>query len=157
MAWDRGLDLVEVNPVADPPVCKMMDFGKLRYEQSKKRVTAKGGELKEIGISLKISPHDLEVKVRQGKKFLEKGNKVKFNLPLRGREKTFEKSLATNLLKKVAELMLDVGTVEQMSKGMVGNRLFVIISPSRGSKKRESETVRYENETKDPQVNEKEG
>ncbi len=117
-----------------------MDFGKLRYEQSKKKPSSKsGGELKEIGVSLKISDHDLGVKIKQAKKFLERGNKVKFNLVLRGREKTFENSLAINLLDKISSLLSEDGQIEQKSKSLVGNKMFVIISALRGKAKREAQ------------------
>jgi len=136
-AWDSGFDLVEVDPVSQPPVCKVMDFGKLRYEQSKKRAQSKpSGELKEIGVSLKISKHDLEFKIKQAKKFLEKGHKVKFNLPLRGREKSFQDTKAVEIIDEIIRLMSDDGVVETKSKGMIGNRLFVIISPSRKKTKK---------------------
>ena len=136
-AWDRGFDLVEVDPVTQPPVCKVMDFGKLRYEQSKKRGQSKpGGELKEIGVSLKISKHDLDFKIRQAKRFLEKGHKVKFNLPLRGREKSFQDTKAVEIMDEIIRLMSDDGVVETKSKGMIGNRLFVIISPLRKKAKK---------------------
>jgi len=138
-AWDQELDLVEVNPRANPPVCKIMDYGKLMYEQRKKKPQSKGSELKEIGISMKISDHDLTFKVKQARKFLEKGHKVKFNLPLRGREKSFKDTRAVEVLNRIIELISDCGIVEQRSKGLVGNRLFVIISPSKGKQKKEAE------------------
>ena len=132
-AWEKGLDLVEVGPTETPPVCKIMDFGKLKYRERRKRAAAKsgGGELKELGLSMKISDHDLAVKVKQAKQFLERGHKVKFNLQLRGREKSFQDTLALKLLDRIVELMADAGSVDSRSRGLVGNRLFVIISASK--------------------------
>lgn len=140
---------MEVNPSAEPPVCKIADYGKLRYAESKKRSTSKhGSELKEVNVGLKISEHDLQVKINQAKKFLAKGHKVKFNLPLRGREKSFEDSLGVNLINKIIGLLAEVGVVEQKSKGLVGNRLFVIITPSRGKAKIQEIQRTHAKETK---------
>jgi translation initiation factor IF-3 len=131
--WEKGLDLVEVNPNESPPVCKMIDFGKLKYQERKKRTTSKsgGGELKELGLSMKIGDHDLETKVNQAKKFLERGYKVRFNLLLRGREKSYHDTLAQALLDRIIQMLAEEGNVDSRSKGLVGNRLFVIITASR--------------------------
>lgn len=138
MTWERGYDLVEVGPNDNPPVCKMMDYGKLKYQERKKRSGTKqtGGELKELGLSMKIDGHDLETKMNKARKFLDRGYKVKFNLLLRGREKAFQDTLAVELLDRIVESMSDVGEVDSRSRGLVGNRLFVIISASKkkGSK-----------------------
>jgi len=89
-ARENGLDLVEVSPLANPPVCKIQDFGKYKYYQSKvehkHRQKQKTQELKEIRLSPRIDTHDLEVKIKKAKKFLSKGDKVKVNLMFRGRE-----------------------------------------------------------------------
>jgi len=140
IAWDQGLDLVEVAAGEHPPVCRVMDYGKLRYDLKKKHAQSArggGGELKELGLTMKISDHDLGVKTRQAKKFLQKGYKVKFNLLLRGREKSFQDSLAPTLLDRIVELMSDGGVVDQRSKKMIGNRMFVIIAPSRSRGRKE--------------------
>jgi translation initiation factor IF-3 len=138
MTWERGYDLVEVGPSENPPVCKMMDYGKLKYQERKKRSGTKqaGGELKELGLSMKIDGHDLETKMNKARKFLDRGFKVKFNLLLRGREKAFQDTLAVELLDRIVEAMSDVGAVDSRSRGLVGNRLFVIITASKrkGSK-----------------------
>lgn len=93
-AQSAGLDLVEVSPKAEPPVVKIIDFGKLQYEQEKQlrksRSQAKkggGGEIKGIRLTMKISEHDMMVRVKSGQKFLDKGNKLKVELRMRGREK----------------------------------------------------------------------
>ncbi len=131
--WEKQLDLVEVSPNETPPVCKMVDYGKLKYQEKKKRTVAKsgGGELKELGLSMKIGDHDLETKVNQAKKFLDRGFKVRFNLLLRGREKSYHDTLAQALLDRIIGMLSDVGIVDSGSRGLVGNRHFVIITASR--------------------------
>ncbi len=93
LAYEAGLDLVEVNANARPPVAKIMDYGKYRYSQekqeSKQKSKSKGPEMKEVRLSLKISAHDLEFKTRQTQKFLDEGNKVKVAVKLIGREMMF--------------------------------------------------------------------
>lgn len=90
IAYEKGLDLVEINPTVRPPICKIMDFGKYKYELAKKEKESKAkhkeSELKEIRITFKISDHDLEYKAKQAREFFDKGNKVKVSMRLRGRE-----------------------------------------------------------------------
>lgn len=90
LAQERGLDLIQVTEKVRPPVCKIGDIGKYLYQQKKKRRAQKsrGGELKGIRLRYAISHHDLEIRARQAEKFLQKGNKVKIEMILRGREKT---------------------------------------------------------------------
>lgn len=90
MAMDRGLDLVEVSPLAEPPVCKIIDYGKFQYQQSRSEKKIKNVETKGVRLSLKIGQHDIEVKRKQVEKFLSKGHSVKIELRLRGREKAFK-------------------------------------------------------------------
>lgn len=89
MAKDKGLDLIQVTEKVDPPVCRIMEYGKYLYQQKKKEKTShhKGGELKGIRLSFGISDHDLETRARQAEKFLRKGDKVKIEMKLRGRER----------------------------------------------------------------------
>lgn len=93
LAYEAGLDLVEVNSQANPPVAKIMDYGKYRYTQekqeSKQKSKSRGPEIKEVRLSLKISPHDLDFKTKQAKKFLANGDKVKISVKLIGREMMF--------------------------------------------------------------------
>lgn len=93
MAYDRGLDLVEINPTARPPVCKIMDYGRYKYEQSKKikeqKAKQKENELKEIRLTAKIGDHDLKYKAEQTVEFLQKDFKVRVSMRLRGRENIF--------------------------------------------------------------------
>lgn len=130
-AEEAGLDLVEVATNANPPVCRIMDYGKMAYQaKKKKQVSRAQNQMKEISFSMKISEHDIETKIKQGKQFVEKGHKLKFNLILRGRERSYAGTLGKTQLKRLAELMSDVAVVEQMSEQMVGNRMYVILSPS---------------------------
>ncbi len=108
LAKEKELDLVEVAPKANPPVCKIMDYGKYCYWEEKKehkhRVVQKKGELKTICLSIRISDHDLGVKAHQAKKFLKKGNKVQVEILLKGREK-MHGNLAEKVLRKFQELL----------------------------------------------------
>ncbi len=92
LAEEKGLDLIQVTEKVEPPVCKMGDYGKYLYQQQKKERKTKihSGELKEIRVGFKISPHDLEIKAKLAEKFLKKGDKVKITLVLRGREKALQ-------------------------------------------------------------------
>ncbi len=93
MAKEKGLDLVEINPTSRPPVCKIMDFGKYKYDLAKKIKEAKGRqketELKEIRLTAKIGDHDIEYKAKNAKEFFAEGHKVKVSMRLRGRENIF--------------------------------------------------------------------
>ncbi len=93
IAKDRNLDLIQVTDKADPPVCKIMDYGKYAYQQKKKEKQAKqntGGELKGIRLGFNISEHDMETRAKQAAKFLKKGDKIRIELRLRGREKALQ-------------------------------------------------------------------
>lgn len=105
-AREMGLDLVEINPTARPPICKIMDFGKFKYDQSKKlkesRAKQKEVELKEIRLTFKIGDHDIEYKAKNAHDFFSEGNKVKVSMRLRGRENAFIEN-AFEVFKKFAE------------------------------------------------------
>ena len=111
-----GLDLVEVAPNSDPPVCRIMDFGKFKYEASKKeqgaRKKGKTFQLKEIKLRPHTDEHDLGFKTRNLKKFLAKKNRVKVTVVFRGREMAYISS-GEEILKRIAEEVVDIGTVEQ--------------------------------------------
>lgn len=130
-AAESGLDLVEVAPNSIPPVCKIMDFGRFKYEETKKRQEAKkkqsSFQMKEIKVRPKTGDHDLETKVGHIKKFIEKKNKVKVTCMFRGREITLS-ALGRELLARVAEATADVATVEQMPK-FEGRTMFIILAP----------------------------
>ena len=129
-ARDQELDLILIAPQAKPPVCKIGDVGKLKYEAAKKEKEArkgrKTGGLKEIKLSLKIGQHDLDVKIKHCLKFLEKGHKVKFNLFFRGREMA-HKELGRELLLKVVEAIKEKGHPEAPPKREGRNMHLIVV------------------------------
>ena len=130
-AWERNLDLVQMTEKVEPPVCKIMDYGKYLYQQEKKeRGTKKktGGELKGIRLSFNISQHDLETRVNQAEKFLRQGNKVRIELRLRGREKALA-DFAKEKMNKFLEILgnLTPYKIERELK-RESQRLIMIIS-----------------------------
>ena len=131
MAEEAGLDLVEISPNAAPPVCKIMDFGKFKYEQQKRESEArkkqKTIEVKEVKFRPNTDTHDYDVKMRNVFKFLENGDKVKVTLRFRGREMAHQ-NLGRELLERVAEDTKDVGKVENMPK-MEGRQMVMMIGP----------------------------
>jgi translation initiation factor IF-3 len=135
MALDAGLDLVEVSPEADPPVCRILDFGKYRYEQSKKeksnRAKSKTVEMKEIrlGRSMKIDPHDVGIRLAQARKFLMDGHKVQIVQNFRGRE-MLHKERGNQRMKEVVTNLADISKVE-MAPRMAGRRMTLILSPDK--------------------------
>ena len=116
MAEERGLDLVEVAPNADPPVCRLMDYGKYRYDQAKKdreaRKNQKIVEVKEIRMKPVTDEHDLEVKSNQARRFLEEGDKVRFTVRMRGRQLAHP-DIGVRMLEDLAERLRDVAAIEQ--------------------------------------------
>jgi len=112
IARDRGLDLVEVAPAARPPVCKILDYGKMRYEMSKRPTNKPKTDIKTITLRPKTGEHDLQTKLRNARKFLEKGNKVKFQVRLRGRERARPDMWAAQLM-EVLERLSDIATITQ--------------------------------------------
>lgn len=134
MAEDAGLDLVEVAEKVNPPVCRIMDYGKMAYQAKKKKQVSKSQtQMKEISFSMKISVHDIETKIKKAKQFIEKGHKLKFNLILRGRERSYANTLGKQQLRRLTDMMADVAAVEQESKQMVGNRMYAILTPEKGT------------------------
>jgi translation initiation factor IF-3 len=131
MAEDAGLDLVEVSPNAEPPVCKILDFGKFKYEDQKKKNAARKKqkviEVKEIKLRPNIDDHDYDVKMRSMRKFLEEGDKVKVTLRFRGRELAHQ-DLGMKVLEKVRDDLEDLGKVEQIPK-MEGRQMVMVIAP----------------------------
>lgn len=130
-AAEAGLDLVEVSPYAEPPVCKIMDYGRFKYEQAKKQQEAKKKQvivhLKEVKVSPKTDPHDLETKVRSIRRFLERKDKVKVSVFFRGREIALSER-GESLLKQIAEEVEDLSSVEFAPK-FEGRHLFMILAP----------------------------
>ncbi len=115
LALEAGLDLVEIVPTADPPVCKIIDFGKYKYELSKKEKTQKKKQhvihVKEIRLSPKIEQHDIEFKIKHARSFIEQGDKVKFNIVFKGRQ-IAHKEFGDHLIKKIIEELSDIAKVE---------------------------------------------
>lgn len=134
IAEEGGLDLVEVSPKAMPPVCKIMDYGKFKYEDSKKRKDAKKHQstvtYKEIKFRPKTDAHDLDFKVKHIRRFLGEGNKARLVVIFRGREIVHPET-GQAMLKKVVELTQDIAMVEQPPM-MEGRRMLMIISPRTG-------------------------
>ncbi|WP_442970324.1 translation initiation factor IF-3 [Roseovarius sp. E0-M6] len=132
MAEEAGLDLVEISPNANPPVCKIMDYGKYKYEQQKRESEARKKqkviEVKEVKFRPNTDTHDYDVKMRNVMKFLENGDKVKITMRFRGREMAHQQ-LGRELLERVAGDIDGVGKVENMPK-MEGRQMIMIIAPS---------------------------
>jgi translation initiation factor IF-3 len=137
MAHDAGLDLVEVAPNADPPVCRIIDFGKFIYERTKKEKEARKAqtkiEVKEIRLRPKTNVHHRSFKVRDARRWLEEGMKVKVRVRFRGREIDYL-DLALVDLKEVAEELSDVGIVES-PPAMEGRSMLMLLAPTKGKKK----------------------
>jgi translation initiation factor IF-3 len=133
LAKDADLDLVEVSPNSDPPVCRILDFGKYRYEQSKKeranRAKAKVVETKEVrlGRSMKIDPHDVQIRINQARKFLLEGHKVLIVQNFRGRE-MMHKERGDVRMKNIIEDLSDVSKVE-LSPRFAGRRQTMVLAP----------------------------
>lgn len=130
-ALEFGLDLVEVSPNANPPVCKIMDYGRYKYEQTKKRQEAKKKQstfqVKEIKVRPKTGEHDLQTKIGHIKKFIGKKDKVKVTVLFRGREITL-KNQARDLLARIAEETAEIAGVEQMPK-FEGRTMVMVLAP----------------------------
>lgn len=131
LAVEAGLDLVEIVPNAEPPVCRVMDFGKFRYEMSKKLQAAKKKQvqiqLKEVKFRPGTEEGDYQVKLRNLKRFLEHGDKAKVTLRFRGREMAHQ-DLGRKLLERVANDLSELGSVEQFPK-MEGRQMVMVIGP----------------------------
>jgi translation initiation factor IF-3 len=135
-AQSLGLDLVEVAPNANPPVCKIVDFGKYRYDLAKQEKDRKsvGSKLKEIKFRVNIDPHDYLTKVRHAEEFLDKGNKVKVQLQFRGREMS-HKELGYGLMERLKEDLTTMGQVEMEPK-LMGKSINMTISPLPANKRK---------------------
>lgn len=131
MAQEKGLDLVEVAPNAHPPVCRIMDYGKFKYEQSKRdreaRKKQRVVDIKEIKMRLSIEDHDFEVKARGAEKFLKDGDKVKAVIMFRGRE-IVHANLGKRLLDRLADRLREIAVVERVPR-VEGKNMIMILSP----------------------------
>jgi translation initiation factor IF-3 len=139
IAYERGLDLVQVASTVTPPVCRLLDYGKYKYEQTKKERKAKRsqrvGLLKEVRLRPKIEEHDLQAKIKTTKKLLEEGNKVRLVLRFRGREIIYPE-LGWNVLRKVTEASREIAIVSNSVHD--GNNIALVLSPV--AQKRSKET-----------------
>jgi len=133
LAAERSLDLVEVSPNAKPPVCRIMDYGKFKFEAKKQqnanKKKTKQVQLKEIKFRPRTEEGDYQTKVRKLREFLEKGDKIKVTLRYRGREFAHQE-LGLNLLKRVAADLDELGVLEQMPK-MEGRQMVMLMSPKK--------------------------
>src|SRR5690606_24013710 len=131
-AQDEGLDLVEISPMARPPVCKIMDYGKFKYETKKKATEARKKQvvvqLKEVKLRPKTDEHDYAFKVKNVRRFLEEGNKARVTIMFRGREIT-HKEIGQRILQDVANDVKDVGIIEQAPR-QEGRQMFMILAPN---------------------------
>ena len=131
LAKSAGLDLVEVASNAEPPVCKIMDYGKLKYDQKKKDQVSKKKQhiirVKEVRFRPRISDHDLGIKLNRVKKFISEGNKVKITLMYRGREMA-RQDLGETLIRRIEETLSDVADVEKRGD-LEGRRIAIVMAP----------------------------
>jgi translation initiation factor IF-3 len=138
VARDAELDLVEVAPNSQPPVCRVMDFGKFIYERAKKEREARKAqtkiEVKEIRLRPKTNEHHRDLKVRDARRWLEDGMKVKVRIRFRGREITYPE-IALNDLKEIAEDLADIAIVEQVP-GLEGRTMLMVLAPGKAPKKK---------------------
>lgn len=138
IAQDAELDLVEVAPNSDPPVCRVMDFGKFIYERAKKEREAKKAqtkiEVKEIRLRPKTNEHHRDLRVRDARRWLQSGMKVKVRIRFRGREITYPEIALTDL-KEVAEELSDIAIVEQ-APALEGRTMLMVLAPGKVSKKK---------------------
>lgn len=136
MAEDEGLDLVEIAPNATPPVCKVIDYGKFRYDQTKREKESKKAshqiKVKEVKVKPNINEHDLQTKMRHAKDFLEKGNKVKVTCMFRGREMA-HKDIGEKLIRRIVEDLKELAVCETPMK-MFGRFLTVVLAPHKKKK-----------------------
>ncbi len=135
VAHDRGLDLVEVSPAADPPVARVMDYGKFLYQQAKRereaRKAQKQVEVKEIRLRPKTTDHHRSFKMRDARRWLEDGMKVKVRMRFRGREITYPE-IAREQLAEIAEELSDVAVVEQRPN-MEGRTMLMVLAPAKNA------------------------
>lgn len=131
MAEEAGMDLVEVAAGVEPPVCRILDYGKLKYREQKKAAEARKKSsthtVKELRIRYSTDSHDLETKIRAARKFLQGGDRVRFQMRFRGREAVY-KELGEETFKQVAEMLADVGVVEELTP-LLNQRMHLTIVP----------------------------
>jgi translation initiation factor IF-3 len=134
LSQEAGLDLIEISPNAEPPVCKISDFGKYRYEMQKKEAAARKNQkvilTKELKIRPNIEEHDFQVKIRSAKRFVDEGDKVRFSMQFRGRE--FEhKEIGMAVLRRVRDELAEYAKIEQEPR-FEGGQVIMIVVPKTG-------------------------
>ena len=131
LAAEADLDLIEISPQATPPVCKILDFGKYKYEMQKRKAEAKKNqkviEIKELKLRPMIDTHDYEVKIKQAKKFLSDGNKVKFTMRFKGREMNHT-AIGLEVINKLGDACTDIGTIEKPAV-LDGRQMIMFLAP----------------------------
>ncbi len=131
IAEEQDLDLVLISPNAEPPVCKIMDYGKFKFDQAKRlkeqRKAQKIVEIKEVQLSMTIDTHDVEVKAKSAKKFLGSGDKVKVSIRMRGRQQS-RPEIGVNIMNSFVEMMEGICTVEKAPE-IMGRNIFMILAP----------------------------
>ncbi len=137
LAQDRELDLVEIAPQANPPVCKIIDFGKFKYEQQKRDKTQRKNQhqqqLKEVRLHPRTDTHDVDFKTRHAREFLQEGHKVKFTVVFKGREITHQE-VGRELLQGIIEILVEDSKVDQAIR-MDGRNMSIILAPDIKKKK----------------------
>ncbi len=126
-AADRGLDLVEVSPTAVPPVCKILDFGKYKYQLNKKQTQKKTSDLKEVKVRPQVSEHDLGLKIRNINRFIEDGDKAKVVMYFRGRE-IVRPELGMKVFEKISQQLSGKFQIEQQPR-LEGNHITMVVAP----------------------------
>lgn len=153
MAEEQGLDLAEIVPGSNPPVCKIMNFGKFRYDQSKREKESKKAQhqikVKEIKLKPNIDVHDLETKTRHARDFLTSGNKVKITCTFRGRE-LMHPETGEKLIRQMCQELEDISILESSPK-MMGRMLLVVLAP--GAKKKKEGATKQVSSTTEESVN----
>ncbi len=138
LAQDRELDLVEIAPQANPPVCKIIDFGKFKYEQQKRDKTQRKNQhqqqLKEVRLHPRTDTHDVDFKTRHAREFLQEGHKVKFTVVFKGREITHQE-VGRELLQGIIDILVEDAKVDQAIR-MDGRNMSIILAPDLTKKKK---------------------
>ena len=131
IALDNDLDLVLISPNAEPPVCKIIDYGKFKFDQAKRlkeqRKAQKTVDIKEVQLSMTIDKHDVEIKAKHAIRFLADGDKVKVSIRMRGRQQA-RPEIGVEIMNSFSELVKDVGTVEKVPE-IMGRNIFMILAP----------------------------
>lgn len=131
LAQEQGMDLVEISPTAKPPVCRIMDYGKFKYDAEKKKKHNKknqvAGKLKEIKFHANVEQHDYDTKIRHAREFLDEGHKVKFSLFFRGRENAHQE-LGFEVMKRAGKDVEDIANAEQ-SPRLIGRSIIMMVAP----------------------------